>query len=170
MDEDDLSDLPPVPEELHSLEFDGPFTRCTQCKRSIGGEEDAEPYQLQKVMKFGEPIIEFALCNCCHGELCESFSKLTTERLEAYFEAHAKPDLAHGIDACLFCVMPRRELEEYNLAGHCLFNRLIFGSCICVTCLMKIQPLFSKQTRDVRDRFRERNFPGVPADSKPLFV
>lgn len=167
-DEDDfLLELEEIPPELHSLEFDGPFTLCTQCKCEL--EKDSRPYQLQKVMKRGEPIIEFALCEQCHEELIRSFSETTKERLEAYFMEHARDDFA--IDACIFCGIPKRELEEYNLAGHCIFDRMIMGSCVCLDCLLKIQPLISKQTRDSRDRFMERNFPGVPSDARrPVMI
>jgi len=164
-DEDLLGQFPEIPEILHSLEFDSPFKRCTQCQAELGSEET---FQLQKVMKRGEPIMEFALCEECHDELIDSFSEETKNRLEDYYEKNAISDF--NIETCIFCGIPRRELEEYNVSGHCIADRLLVGSCICFDCLMKIQPLLSKQTRDSRDRFRERNFPGVPADARPMLV
>lgn len=165
-DDDLLRQFPEIPPLLHSVEFDSPFIQCTQCQEELG---DESTFQLQKVMKKGEPIMEFALCDTCHDQLVESFSTETKQRLEAYYEEHAIDDF--HLDVCIFCALPRRELEEYNISAHCISNRLLVGSCICNDCLLNIQPMLSKQTRDSRDRFRERNFPGVPSDSKqPLLV
>lgn len=163
----DEEDLPAVPELLHSFEHDGLFRHCIDCKMPLA--EQVQPHTVQKVYRKGEVIMEFAICEGCHGRLMEGFSEKTKQNLNAYFEEHADPFA--DFNTCTVCARPRSTFDEFNVTGMCFKDRLIQSCCLCLDCMTGLQDLVSQQTRDARNDFIDRNFPGVPAGvDRPVLV
>ena len=156
----------PIPEMLHSVYEEGPFTRCVDCNAELDACE--EGYVIQKAVRQGEVIFEFALCAPCHLKLIAEFSEETRERLDAHFAAHVSE--AAGLNSCMICGMPQHDILEYNVGGVCAEQFLVHGYLLCIDCALEANGLMSQKTRDRWDRFVGQNFPGVPADQqRPVF-
>lgn len=151
----------PIPELLHSLYLDGPFKQCVECDMPL--DEIDSPYSIQKAYRNGEPVVEFALCDACQEALHESFSTETRQKLTEVFEE--KATLGLGLEACALCQIDRNATREFNVSAQCFGDRMFFSLCICIECLLTLNEHVSKKTRDSRNDFMNRNFPGVPADS-----
>ncbi len=166
-----MSDEPPpqgdpIPEVLHSFYEDRPFLTCTRCGESLA--EFEEGYRISKNFKRGEVLIEYALCMPCLMRMLEESSEESKANLARFHEEHLRE--VSGFDDCAFCEKTRDRArgEEFGLAGMCRGDRLLEGAMICIDCMEAMHEVLSKETRETWRRFREENFPGVPADFEPF--
>jgi len=72
------------------------------------------------------------------------------------------------LDECGLCENTAADTDERGLVGICTDQNLLHSNMICSDCMMKQAELVSKQTRDVWDKFKDENFPGVPTDWEPM--
>lgn len=166
-----MSDAPqeeggPIPEELHSFYEDRAFVSCTRCGESLADFE--EGYRISKNFKKGEVLIEYALCTPCLLRMLEESSEESKQNL-AKFHQERQRDVS-GFGECSFCERTRAEArnEEFGIAGVCQGDRLLDSAMICVDCMEDMHAVLSEETKEVWRRFREENFPGVPADFEPF--
>ena len=177
-----------VPPLLHSTETGTPFKQCIECSTELLGSWI--PYAIEKIVRQGEVVFEYAICAPCMGVIAQEYSEESIENIREYLagtplEESAEIDRllkAFGQmtedgftqpssleeeepDRCQRCGQTDSGFsEERTVAGLMIGGRLATGiSALCGTCTEGIEEVLSQKTRDVQGDFIERNFPGVPA-------
>lgn len=163
---DEVPQGEPIPEVLHSFYEERPFLTCTRCGESLADFE--EGYRISKNFKKGEVLIEYALCMPCLLRMLEESSEESKRNLAKFHEERQRD--VSGFDECSFCERTRAEArdQEFGIAGVCQGDRLHDSAMICADCMEDMYSVLSEETKDVWRRFREENFPGVPADFEPF--
>jgi hypothetical protein len=156
----------PIPEILHSFYEERPFLTCTRCGESLADFE--EGFRISKNFKRGEVLFEYALCMPCLLRMLEESSEESKANLARFHEERLRE--VSGFEDCAFCEKTRAEArdEEFGLAGMCHGGRLLESAMVCADCMEDMHAVLSEETKDVWRRFREENFPGVPADFEPF--
>ena len=155
----------PIPEILYSFYEERPFRICTRCGESL--PEFEEGYRVSKVFKAGEVLFEYALCFPCLEAMMEESSEESKQRLAKFQEERFRN--VTGFDECNLCPRTRGETrgDEYGLMGICQGTEMLDSGMICVDCMEEMAELVSDETRRGWDKFKEENFPGIPADFAP---
>ena len=155
-----------IPSILHSFYEDRPFVSCTRCGESL--RDFSEGFRISKSFKGDEVIIESAMCMPCMAAMMEETSDESKQKLEKFHEKHHRE--VSGFDECALCECTLDEVRdtEFNLVGVCQGDDMLDSAMICFDCQEAMNEIISEETRRTWDRFREENFPGVPADFEPL--
>jgi len=158
---DGLPDGPPIPRTLHSLEEEGPFTHCKMCERPLA---TIGVYFIQKVIRSGECVFEFAICTACADDVQGGYSDESKDTILSFYVRGMDAQLEHPErDLCNFCATEFRDVEGYTLLGACRHESLLTPrSFICSSCEEELNGKLSKQTREEHDRFVESYFPCMP--------
>lgn len=181
--------IPPI---LHSVYANGPFKSCVECETDLA--ETGLPYAIEKVVRNGEVVFEYALCSSCTMTLVQEFSEESLENIRQYLESepdaidplvfermawamHGSDDEADTgdgppplppqiVDRCRRCGRGDDRFEgEHTVMGLLVGRQLITNiNTICGACTEGMEEILSQKTRDLHDDFIERNFPGVPAN------
>lgn len=156
----------PIPSVLHSFYEDRPFVSCTRCGESLRHFEDG--YRISKNFKGNEVIIEYALCIPCLTAMLDEASDESKEALADFQAKHYRE--VSGFNDCALCEKTLDDVrdEEYGLVGVCQGESMLDSAMICFDCMEAMAETMSEETRRTWDRFREENFPGVPADFEPF--
>ncbi|MAG58514.1 MAG: hypothetical protein CMJ83_19675 [Planctomycetes bacterium] len=175
-----------IPDVLHSVFADGPFKQCVECGQEL--LESATPHAVEKVVREGEVIFEYAICASCIITIFQEYSEESLERIREYLEQEMSPLGDPGfidqllwsvgqptedaivqsregksLDTCHRCGQVDAFNSEHTVTGLLVGDRLATEvSTICGACTEGLEELLSKQTKDVHDDFIRRNFPGVP--------
>ena len=176
-----------IPEPFHSFETDAPFTECCDCGCEL--IKSAQMYMVQKNYSGNECVMEYALCSGCKDKLDEQMSDKSKEALFDFLFDHAEmveapddyttDDAMAQIEECLTCGKERSKCRGYSYSGLFVGTTLVPGPMpmmICDQCQEKVADDLSEQTKDVRDKFYEENFPGPPSEAdlptkgKPMFI
>ena len=171
-----VSSMSEVPRIFHSVEFDGPFCHCLNCKEKL--DEVAVPHIISKAFRGPECVFEYALCQSCHLEMVQSFSEESRANLENFHHENVDLDkrsekLAESehhtdwLESCLTCQTPIGQLKDYSIAALAFGNEMVFDHfprMMCGICEMKMQEQLSTETRDQWDRFVRDHFEGPPAE------
>jgi hypothetical protein len=154
-----------IPADLHSDYEERAFVSCTRCGETLADFE--EGYQLSKVYRAGETILEYALCYPCIAKMAEEFSEESRKAMDRFYSDHLTTGL--GLGSCAVCGLDRSLApnHEFSLGGICRGHHLMEGIMLCGPCVERANEVISKKTRDVWRRFIDENFPGVPADALP---
>ena len=155
----------PIPEVLHSFYEERPFKICTRCGESLADFEDG--FRVSKHFKAGETIIEYALCFPCLHQMIEESSEESKERLMEFQMSRFRN--VSGFDECNLCEKTQETARdhEFGLVGICQGSDMLDSGMVCVDCIEEMSELVSEETRGGWDRFKEENFPGIPADFAP---
>lgn len=175
------------PDSFYSLETDAPFTHCCDCGCEL--LQSAQMYMVQKNFDRNECVMEYALCNGCKENLDKQISNKSKESLFDFLFDHAEmveapvdytaEEALKQIEECLTCGKDRSSCSNYTYSGLFLGSILIPGPMpmmICGGCQEKIAEGLSEETKDVRDKFFEENFPGPPSEmdlptrGKPMII
>ncbi len=154
-----------IPDELHSEFEERPFHICTRCGESLVDFE--EGYQISKVYRNGECIMEYAICLPCHSSMVAEFSADSRAKMEKFQAENFHH--ADGLFQCAVCAGKRTDEgpSEYGLAAMCLGDEVMHDLMVCGTCTERMQSLISPETRERWDRFVGENFPCAPTASTP---
>jgi len=154
-----------IPEELHSEYEERPFQSCTRCGESL--EDFEEGYQISKIYRAEECIMEYAICYHCHTSMLEEFSQSSRDAMQRYQAENVRGGL--GMHVCAVCDNKREAgvMKEYGLAAICFGMDMIEAVCICGGCSEKMQEVISEETRDRWNKFIEENFPCAPNEVNP---
>jgi len=171
----------PIPPEFHSLEKDGPFETCLKCERNV--RESDQPYLIERVFRFSEPIIEYAMCEACvsasQSELSEESRQAITqyvleqfdfrgrlERLREWNETDGE-DTSEFTGACVVSGQNADECRERQIAAWCHGDRMrvdhVFPLMISGSAIEELNELLSEQTRGWIDDFVGDSF-GMPPE------
>lgn len=154
-----------VPREFFS-EYEGrPFHNCTRCGETLADFEDG--YQVGKIVKRSETILEYALCHHCHTKMMEEVSEESRQSIDKFQSDNLHEKL--GRNFCAVCCIAQDEIpnQEYSLVGIFESLALIESVMICGGCTETMNELLSEKTRGVWGDFINDNFPGIPAESLP---
>tara|TARA_R110000850_G_scaffold85842_5_gene185123 strand:+ start:2816 stop:3355 length:540 start_codon:yes stop_codon:yes gene_type:complete len=156
----------PIPVILHSFYEDRPFVSCTRCGESLLHFE--EGYRVSKNFSKSEVIVEYAMCLPCLNAMLDEASDESKQSL-AEFQAKHYRDVS-GFNDCTLCEATFDDVKEgeYGLVGACKGDQMVDSAMICFNCMEAMSNIMSEETRRTWDRFREENFPGVPADFEPF--
>jgi hypothetical protein len=155
-----------IPEILHSFYEDRPFVSCTRCGESLAHFE--EGFRISKNFKRGEVLIEYALCMPCLMGMLDEASDESKQNMAEFQAKHHREGIT-GFEECALCPRTRSEArnDEFGLVGVCHHEAMVDSAMICSECMEAMNGVLSEETRRTWDRFREENFPGVPADFEP---
>ncbi len=152
-----------IPENLHSVYLEGPFTNCISCDKDL--ISSPQPYEIEKVFKGKEVVFEYAICLDCGKNLMKEFSKESSAASEEYMVKHYQP--SSDWEECHLCQSSSEEFSEYSVRAMCQGSQMLAFIVICHKCMEKMQELISEQTRKTMGDFIENNFPGIPAEFNP---
>ncbi|HMS16601.1 MAG TPA: hypothetical protein PKA37_07155 [Planctomycetota bacterium] len=178
-------ELPPI--FLQSVYSGAPFETCLQCGCEL--RQSNRPHAVERVVRSGEVIYEYALCSDCVLQILGEYSQESVERICSYLRFHKTAidrDLMElrlwlaGTDpvpiigsptsppepTCSRCARRAEGFaEEHSVSGLFVGKRLFTGaSFICGPCAEGVYDVLSKKTKDCNEDFIRRNFPGVPAN------
>jgi hypothetical protein len=172
-----VDDFIPIPPLFHSEQSGGPFETCVACDRAL--LVDGVQYIVEKAVRRGETIFEYALCRGCHEGLAEDVSRESTRRIEAHFGervdlvdrraallARADDDADPWVAHCVLSKRPRSECEEYQVVAQCDGSDLLFTYMpflIAGDAMEDLFRLLSKKTRETLDDFTGQHL-GMPPE------
>jgi len=151
----------PIPVSLHSAYEEGPFTKCTVCRKPL---DQLGLYEIQKVHRGSEVVFETAICNLCGEELIRELSQESLDAMKGFLLcSEFKP--TQECDHCHFCGFPRALFSNFTVVGACQESSLLLPQILmCEKCSESLNERLSRKTREVQGDFIQDNFPGVPAD------
>ena len=169
-----------IPTSFHSVEHDGPFTKCLMCNGELVA--NGKDYMIEKVYRGTEVILELAMCTDCREGCGKSMSVESMEAIQKYFESnldaetrirelyHAPSANTNNVDAWIeTCVLKGKsidDLREYQVIAYCNGNELIkgfFPIMISGDAVEEISELLSEQSKGWMDDFVGDNF-GMPSE------
>ena len=183
-DEETPAGVPPI---LHSVYAKGPFETCVDCDTRL--LDTWTPYAVEKIIRQGEVVLEFAICVACQMLILREFSEESIDRIREYTAGAL--DQTDEIDRILQVLGQETEdglgtpppaapepnrcqrcgdqgdayANEHSIGGILIGDRLIANvSSLCGKCSDGLDEVLSPKTREAHDDFIERNFPGVPAE------
>lgn len=176
-----------VPRMLHSTYSGRPFDTCVDCGAQL--LNTWTPYAVEKVVRQGEVVLEFAICVDCQIVILREFSEESIERIREYTAGVTDQtdeidrvllalgqETADGLgappppdsepDRCQRCGAEGEDYaDEHSVGGILVGDRLIASvSSLCGKCTDGLDEVLSRKTREAHDDFINRNFPGVPAE------
>jgi len=174
---DEIPDHIPIPALFQSIQHEGPFEECVACGRPL--LIDGVQYLIEKAIREGETIFEYAICFGCHEGLQDDLSEESLRRVDAHFServdlverresllAWAAEDADPWIEACILSKKPRQRCNEYQLFAQCDGGDLLFTYLpymICGEAMEELIRLLSKKTRETLDDFTGRHL-GMPPE------
>jgi hypothetical protein len=175
--------LSDIPEDFHSDLEQNIFCDCTFCGDNLLKGEVS--YMIEKSFKVNpnnnkrNTVFEYAICMDCNTRKMKAMSAESVSNIQQYM---ANNFLLEGLNdhvddesdpfaKCLVTGTPIEELEEYNIVGHFIGDKMISGQfpiLISPSIGEEIQELLSQQTKDEFDDFMS-TITNVPPELKALF-
>ncbi len=177
-----VEDYIPLPTDLYSDETSEPFCRCVECDKEL--LHPHEVYVIQKAYQGDKTIVEIAWCAECHDRARESYSKETLTRINDFMLDHGelgarqkrlksehRCDFPKWIESCLTCRKIPGSNESKLVIATAQDHDLLFHFApymLCEDCQDQIIELFSTQSRDSWENWKEQHLPGPPAETQSL--
>lgn len=168
-----------IPEDFHSFETDAPFEKCVRCESAV--LDSGVPYIINKQFSKGECVLEFAMCQPCHGAMQREMSPESRAALEEFFDYDRRipvrsaalegEEYDRWITHCVICSTPAEETEGHSLATIALGSEQMvdpYPMLVCSGCQARAESKLSPTSRKNRDKFITDHFPGPPTDLEPL--
>lgn len=160
------------------------YRECVQCGNAVGA--DGEPYYVERALRRGEPLFEYAMCDACVFALQSELSRESIERVTAVWYSRFDVDarwrrLGDGldpgplVDACVLEGTPRAQLEEFQVWAWVADGRLFVDDyapgILSAAGAERVAAVLSRSTRDRLDAF-VRDRLGVPPElcNLPILV
>jgi len=171
-------DLGPVRELLAPL-YDDWYHECVECGRSL---DDDTYYYVERALRRGEPLFEYALCEDCVYSLQDDISDESVQTITNYWLRHYDLDRRTALRSdgksalpllgeCVFTQRPTEEIEEYQVWAWMRGGRLSvddFAPALCsTTAIEQVTELLSQKTRERLDDF-VRDRLGLPPELQKL--
>ena len=178
-------EIPPI---FYSDSSEQKFLFCLECNKFL--LEPDTPYYIEKYIKHykkyqtTDTLIEYAICLSCSKKLKQSYSKKSIKLMEEYFAENfdvttrleKMQNITHdGVESlishCIIKNIERDKLENYQLIGLCMGEKLIIDCdpyenkpfILSEYALNEMLSPVSKKTRAAIDAFLEKHF-GIPND------
>ncbi len=157
-----------IPRRFHSVFTGKPFETCATCSTQL--LRPGQQYVIEKHFVGSEAVMEYALCEKCANDLCEGFSKESSQNIEARMEQAFTDYLdVFGLDEagqlaglperCLLCRQHARSKACHErtviggFRGRFLEVSAALPLMICNACMEEVVATFSEQTRRHLDDF-----------------
>lgn len=175
--------LEDIPDQFHSDLDQKPFCDCTFCGQDLLTAE--VNYMIEKSIKVNannnqkHTVFEYAICMDCNKQKMEAMSVESVKNIQQYMETnfvieeweeHTESN-KDPFSKCLVTGVPVEELEEYNIIGQFIGDKMIGGQfpiLISPSIGEEIQELLSQETKDEFDDFMD-TITNVPPELKALF-
>ena len=175
--------LSDIPEDFHSDLDQKIFCNCTFCGNNLLTGEIS--YMIEKSFKVNpnnkkrNTVFEYAICMDCNTRKMEAMSAESVSNIKQYMADNflleeVNDDVKDSSDPfskCLVTGKPIEELEEYNIVGHFIGDKMVLGQfpvLISPSIGEEIQELLSQKTKDEFDDFMN-TITNVPPELKALF-
>jgi len=172
-----------IPKEFHSDSNNDVFKKCTFCSKDLTTGEDT--YMIEKSFKVNpnngkrNTVFEYAICVSCNLKKMQAMSEESVQNIQNYMAEHfimeeleAQSDVNRKLlDKCVATGKPASELEEYNIVGQFVSDKMIVGQfpiLLSPSIGEEIQELLSQKTKDEFDDFMD-TINDVPPELKELF-
>jgi hypothetical protein len=182
-DSNDLFSFREIPKEFHSDLDQKPFCNCTFCGTNL--LEGEKTYMVEKSIKVNlnngakNTAFEYAICMACQQRKMEAMSVESVQNIQNYMmENFVMEEWEEQTNSnqdpfakCLVTGTPVEELDEYNIVGQFVGNKMVEGQfpiLISPSIGEEIQELLSQQTKDEFDDFMD-TITNVPPELKELF-
>ena len=178
---DDKYNMIEIPKMFRTFISEEYFRNCITCDKYL--LDDETEYVIEKVIREGYVELEYSMCLDCVEKMRQKMSKESMDRINQYFEenfnfyarrydlvASQSSNIDDYISHSLFKDKPIRDLEEYQLLGHCRGDKMllsVFPYIVSKDAIEEVQELLSAKTREELDDFTDRNF-GLPPDLKEI--
>jgi len=172
-------DLEPIRSLLSPL-YDPWYRSCIECGGELGRNGDL--YYLERALRRGEPIFEYALCENCVYSFQDDLSKQSLQKIYRYwlqnFDVERRQQVLEGssdarglVANCVFTDRPREELDEFQVWAWIRDGQLWVDpyspAVISSEIIEQMSEQLSRQTRDRIDDFiRDRL--GLPPELQNL--
>lgn len=163
----------PHPHARFDHDFEGnPFTHCKLCEKDLRSTD--EPYFVEKALKPGDVIFEYAMCMSCIEEMRGIWSVESAKALENYFNQHEgfknyiqrrNAGMPADLEHCAFTGKAVATMREFQIVAAFRLGQMvdeIFPYAIGEETLEEIQGLLSKETLGNLDDLGEKLFDWPP--------
>jgi hypothetical protein len=184
-----------IPKIFYSDASGKPISHCIDCNKYL--LDDGTLYVIEKAMKqyqkfsSKDTILEYAICLNCYERMRKTFSKISLQRIDNYFNKHVNLmerrkrllsnkslNLEDWISSCIIKGKRIEELAEYQIACQCDGKYMLFTFAPFVigeAAIEEIMNLLSNQTLGEIEGFMKQFFSYPPeiADiltGGPVFV
>lgn len=160
------------------------YVECIEC----GGDltDPGATYYVERAIRGGEPLYEFAICESCLFDHEDEFSAESIRAIGNFWlqraDLDARDELVGAVengdvlfDRCLLSQRQRDEIDEYQVFAWCRDGMFIADTTspgvISGAVVEELLPLLSRKTRDTMDDFI-RDHLGLPPELQklPIFV
>ena len=157
-----------IPEVFHCQKTGSRFDHCLVCDTLFG---PGTVYMIEKAIRGGEILYEYALCINCYQAFLDDMSTSSRQAVDKYFDQRVEFDLRHvelmaiapdrvepWISECVVSRQPIELESEYQVFAFCRGPSLImnyYPYAIGGTAVDDLLKLLSPKTRDETDRFIE---------------
>lgn len=171
-----------IPQDFYADAEKEMFKKCTFCSEDLVTSE--APYMIEKSYKINpnngqkNTVFEYAICMSCNLKKMQAMSEESVANIKAYMEEHFVmeewDELKNKEDrfsACVVTGVSVSELEEYNIVGQFIGDKMIVGHfpiLLSPSIGDEIQDLLSQKTKDEFDDFMN-TITDVPPELKALF-
>lgn len=177
-------DLPyiPLPLIFYPFESGMPFQHCACCKAEL--IDSNREYFIEKALKPGDTIYEYAICYKCAELAQKAMSKVSLARannfvnnrmnlLEHRLKMIEKFDLEYAfwLDHCVVDGTPIDELEEYQIMAHCQGSNMLFSVfpyCLGARAADELVSILSSETLEELDKLGDVLI-DIPPELKSLW-
>jgi len=164
----------PIPHDFKDFEGNS-FTHCVECDKDL--VHSNEPYLIEKALKPGDVIFEYAICMPCASKLNEKISEESRKVLDRFFRKMQEPlenrmrsnledgDESLGIENCLLSGKATADLREYQIFGMFIGDQMVQGPypyALDTAVLEELHDELSNETKDILDDFGDRHFDWPP--------
>ncbi len=180
--------LAPIPKIFYSEATNRKFMFCVECNKYLLSDDIM--YVVEKAIRrykrfdTEDTVFEYAMCVDCQEKIIATFSDISRERLQNYFQQHIDydgrmhrleqgkdVDIQDWISRCAVKNTPKESMEEYQLFALCQGESIIlhaspflFGS----EAMDEIADLLSNKTIGEIDNFKRQLINGPPEFSDIL--
>ena len=174
--------LTDIPMDFHSDLDKKPFCDCTFCGNDLMKSEIG--YMIEKSFKINlnsskrNTVFEYAICMDCNMKKMEAMSAESLSNIKQYMadnflleELKDHSQNNNPFDRCWVTGKLTEELEEYNIVGHFIKDKMVSGQfpiLLSPSIGEEIQDLLSQQTKDEFDDFMD-TITNIPPELKALF-
>jgi hypothetical protein len=140
-----IHEFSPIPERFWSFETGQPFDTCKMCGTGLLGTDTN--YLIEKALKDGEVLFEYAVCLDCQRRMQQELSTESLQRIQGYFERQVDLEVRrhqllaqYGMDCdgwleqCMVKGFPVRECHEVQIYAHCVGEQLAYAGMPYALC------------------------------------
>jgi len=172
----------PIPSIFYPFESEIPFRHCARCNEEL--IDSNREYFIEKALKPGDTIYEYAICYQCAETAQQTMSKASLERANDFMINRMKLlehrinmldnfhlEYAFWLDHCVVDDTPIDELGEYQIMAHCQGPNMLFSVfpyCLGARAAEELVSILSAETLEELDRIGDELI-DIPPELRSLW-